>query len=99
MQLPATAAPAPRGARLRERLGALNAQLYARSVYRATATYAVACAGLIQLTDVLAHNLHLPDRTVFYMVLASLGGLPVTVAASWMFEVRRGRRRVDAPEQ
>lgn len=99
MPPPATAARPPRAARLLERLGALNAQLYARSVYRATATYAVACAGLIQLTDVLAHNLHLPDRTVFYMVLASVGGLPVTVAASWVFEVRRGRRRVDVPEE
>src|SRR3954467_1011617 len=92
MPPPATAARPPRAARLLERLGALHAQLYARSVYRATATYAVACAGLIQLTDVLAHNLHFPDRTVFYMVLGSIAGLPVTIATPWGFEVRRGRR-------
>jgi predicted ATPase len=101
MQPPAPAVRASRASRLGERLGALNAQLYARSVYRATATYFVACAGAIQLTDVLAHNLHFPRGTVFYMVAASVAGLPVTIAASWMFEVRRGRRAgapVPAPE-
>jgi predicted ATPase len=98
MQLSATAVRPSRTARLVDWLGALNAQLYARSVYRSVVAYAVACASLVQLVDVLAPAMGWPKKTVFYMVLASVGGLPFTVAASWVFEVRRGRRRPTEPE-
>ncbi|MFL5541397.1 MAG: ATP-binding protein [Longimicrobiaceae bacterium] len=94
----AAAAPPSRADRLLDRLSALNAQLHARSVYRALVAYAVACAGLIQFGDVLAKAVGGPADTTLYLVVAAVAGLPLTIAGSWVFEFRRGRRAATVAE-
>jgi predicted ATPase len=93
MHSPAVAEPESRLDRALEWLASLNEQLRARSVYRAVVAYLVACAAGIQLGAVLADALNLPDRTTFYLVIACVAGLPVTITVSWFYEFRRGRRR------
>jgi len=96
MQPTLSAVRAPRLQVIRGFLARLHAQLRVRSVYRTAAAYAVAAGSLIQLASSLASDLHLPRGTIGLLALASAVGLPLVLAGSWLFEVRRDRRALAA---
>lgn len=90
MQPTLFAVRAPRLQMIRGFFTRLHAQLRVRSVYRVTAAYVVAAGGAIQLASSLADDL--PGGTVRFLALGSAAGLPLVLAGSWLFEVRRDRR-------
>lgn len=62
-------------------------ELRRRKVLRVTAVYAVVAWGIIEVVDVVAPALHLPDWTLTLVVLLAALGLPVAIVLAWAFDV------------
>lgn len=96
MQPTLSAVRAPRLQVIRGFLARLHAQLRVRSVYPTAAAYVVAAGSVIQIASSLASDLQFPRGTIRLLALASAAGLPLVLAGSWLFEVRRDRRTLAA---
>ena len=73
--------------KLFHRLATLFRELRRRKVVSAVVAYAIAAAGVMQVADVVAPRLNLPDNTVSFVILLALVGLPVIAALAWLFDV------------
>jgi hypothetical protein len=91
------------------RINRLLDELNQRRVGRATTVYAIGLWLSLQLADIGAPLLGLPEWTMTLLVTLGLIGLPVVIALAWMFQVtRRGvmldldiprRRAIEPPGQ
>jgi adenylate cyclase len=61
-------------------------ELKRRRVYRAAAAYAVVAWILLQIGEVTFEPLHLPDRAMTALVIATIAGFPVALVISWFFD-------------
>ncbi len=76
----------------------LLGELRRRGVLGALAAYAVAAAGVLQLADIVVHNLDLPGWTVRALIWVAVLGFAATFAVSWFYDLtRRGFVRTQAP--
>lgn len=76
------------------------ADLKRRKVYRAAVVYVLLAAGIIELSDILAPVLGLPDRTLEFVFAAAVIGLPVVLILAWLFDLTPGGlERTAEPEQ
>ena len=80
------------------RLIVLLQELKRRKVWRSLLAYGVAAAGVVQVADVVAPRLGLPESTVSLVILLSLVGLPIVAVLAWVYDVvpEGSRRRVPA---
>jgi serine/threonine protein kinase len=73
-------------------------ELRRRGVLGALAAYAVAAAGVLQLADIVVHNLDLPGWTVRALIWVAVAGFVATFIVSWFYDLtRRGFVRTQAP--
>ncbi|HZR08726.1 MAG TPA: serine/threonine-protein kinase [Myxococcales bacterium] len=73
-------------------------ELRRRGVLGALAAYAVAAAGVLQLADIVVHNLDLPAWTVRGLIWVAVLGFAATFVVSWFYDLtRRGFVRTQAP--
>ena len=73
-------------------------ELRRRGVLGALAAYAVAAAGVLQLADIVAHNLDLPGWTVRALIWISVAGFVATFIVSWFYDLtRHGFVRTQSP--
>ena len=73
-------------------------ELRRRGVLGALAAYAVAAAGVLQLADIVVHNLDLPAWTVRALIWLAVLGFAATFAVSWFYDLtRRGFVRTQSP--
>ena len=73
-------------------------ELRRRGVLGALAAYAVAAAGVLQLADIVAHNLDLPGWTVRALIWVAVAGFVATFIVSWFYDLtRHGFVRTQAP--
>ena len=73
-------------------------ELRRRGVIGALAAYTVAAAGVLQLADIVAHNLDLPGWTVRALIWVSVAGFVATFIVSWFYDLtRHGFVRTQAP--
>lgn len=69
-----------------------------RGVVRVAVVYAVAAWLVMQVADVVAPALHLPQWTVTLVVFLSLLGFPLALVLAWLFDVTpEGLERTPAP--
>ena len=65
----------------------LFVELRRRKVFRVIAGYAVAAFIVLQLADILVPAFELSDHVVFYVLIATLVGLPIALALSWKYDL------------
>jgi len=75
------------------RLIPLLKELKRRKVVGALVAYTIAAAGVVQLADVVAPRMNLPESTVSVVILLSLLGLPLVTVLAWVYDVVPDRRR------
>lgn len=68
-------------------LSDLSAELVRRKVYPVVAAYAIIAWILLQIGEVTFEPLGLPDWSMTVLVLASIAGIPISVAMAWMFDI------------
>jgi len=64
-------------------------ELRRRGVLGALVAYAVAAAGVLQLADIVVHNLDLPGWTVRALIWAAVAGFFATFFVSWFYDLTR----------
>lgn len=69
----------------------LLAEMKRRRVFRASAAYGAAAFVFLQVVDLLAEGLGLPESLLTGSTIAALVGLPVVAALSWIFDISDGR--------
>jgi adenylate cyclase len=62
-------------------------QLRKRQVFKVGAAYAVGAWVIVQLTDVMHDDLHLPEGFTLYTGIVALIGLPIAIAVSWIYDL------------
>jgi serine/threonine-protein kinase len=73
--------------KLLHRLADLARELRRRKVVSAVLAYALAAAGVVQIADVVAPRMNIPERTVSVVILLALVGLPVVAALAWLYDI------------
>jgi adenylate cyclase len=73
-----------------ERIRTFVSELKRRRVVRVAVIYIVAAFGALQGADVLVPALYLPDRTMTLLVILAIAGLPLALAAAWVFDLAPG---------
>ena len=68
-------------------LAAFIGELKRRHVFNVAVFYVLVMAGLVGVAEATLDSLPLPDNTMNILVAVTLGGFPVTLALSWMFDV------------
>ena len=63
------------------------AELRRRHVFNVAVFYVLVTAGLLQFADPIMDSLPLPDNSMDILVALTLGGFPVILILSWMFDV------------
>ena len=64
-------------------------ELKRRRVIRVATLYVVAFWPIVQIVDIASPTLGLGDDVMRYLVFAFLGGLPVALVLSWIFDINR----------
>ena len=78
-------------------LAAFIGELKRRHVFNVAVFYVLVTAGLLGVAEATLESLPLPDSTMNILVAVTLGGFPVTLALSWMFDVSsRGIHRTES---
>ncbi len=54
---------------------------------RSAAAYSVGAWVIVQLTDVMHDDLHLPEGSTLYTGVVALIGLPIAIAVSWIYDL------------
>jgi len=87
--------------KLLHRLAVLFQELKRRKVVSVVVAYAIAAAGVMQVADVVAPRMNMPDNAVSLVILLALVGLPVVAALAWLYDVvpDPGGRRSAAPAE
>ena len=60
-----------------------------RKVMRALVVYSAAAFALLQFVDIAAPRLGLPDRTIDLVLWGMVLGLPIVLALSWFYDIRK----------
>src|SRR6185503_2975259 len=58
-----------------------------RKVIGAVVAYAIAAAGVMQVADVVAPRMNLPDATVTITIFIGIIGLPIVAVLSWFYNL------------
>ena len=58
-----------------------------RKVIGAVVAYAIASAGVMQVADVVAPRMNLPDATVTIIILVAMSGLPIVAVLAWFYDI------------
>ncbi len=78
-------------------LGAFIGELKRRHVFNVAVFYILVTAGLLGVAEATLDSLPLPDNSMDILVAVTLGGFPVTLVLSWMFDVSsKGIRRTES---
>ncbi len=78
-------------------LAAFIGELKRRHVFNVAVFYILVTAGLLGVAEATLDSLPLPDNSMQILVAVTLGGFPVTLALSWMFDVSsRGIHRTES---
>ena len=101
---PLRAEPGPSGGEILpaafENLPALQrflGELRRRHVYHVMVFYIVVAAGVLGVASDSIESLPVPENTQQILVALALGGFPVTLVISWMFDItRKGVRRTES---
>jgi adenylate cyclase len=62
-------------------------ELRRRQVFKVGAAYTVGAWVIVQLTDVMHDDLHLPEGSTLYTAILALIGLPIAIAVSWIYDL------------
>ena len=81
------ASPHRRGITTRAKILWLFQELRRRQVFKVGGAYAVGAWVIVQLTDIVAPDLHAPEGTVLFVLVVAVIGLPVAIALSWIYEL------------
>ena len=65
-------------------------ELKRRRVIRVATLYVLALWPIIQIVDILSPAIGLPATTMRYLLLIFIGGLPVALILSWLYDLNRG---------
>ncbi len=65
-------------------------ELKRRRVIRVATLYVLALWPIIQIVDILSPALGLPPITMRYLLLLFVGGLPVALILSWLYDLNKG---------
>lgn len=68
-------------------MGSFFTELKRRNVFKVAVAYAIVSWLLIQITDIVAPALHLPDWTLTFIVYLLIIGFPLALFLSWAFEL------------
>ena len=71
------------------RVRSLLSELRRRRVFRAAGLYVVAAFGALQGADILVPALHLPERTMTFLVVLAVALFPVAMGLAWAFDLTR----------
>ncbi|HEX6134624.1 MAG TPA: protein kinase, partial [Longimicrobiales bacterium] len=82
---PSAPAPAGDGSKL-ERMRRLLEELTRRKVVTVVVAYAAAAAGVMQVVDVIAPRMNLPDAAVSMVILLAAAGLPLAAMLAWLYD-------------
>ena len=78
-------------------LAAFVGELKRRHVFNVAVFYVLVTAGLLQFADPVLGSLPLPDNSMQILVAVTLGGFPVILVLSWMFDVSsKGIQRTES---
>jgi hypothetical protein len=66
-------------------------ELRRRRVYRVAVGYVIGASVIIGILDGVAEPLDISDGAQQLIIVLTLVGLPLTLAMSWMFDIRQGR--------
>jgi adenylate cyclase len=69
------------------RLPSLVSQLKERRVFRVAAAYLILAFGVLQVTDILAPALRLPDWTITLVLVFAAVGFVLAVVLAWVFDI------------
>ena len=69
------------------RVTAFSRELRRRRVIGTVIAYAIAAAGVMQVADVVAPRMNLPDSTVTIVIFIALLGLPIAAVLAWFYHV------------
>jgi adenylate cyclase len=62
-------------------------ELRRRHVFKVGGAYAVGAWVFVQLTAIVAPELHAPEGTVLFVIVLAVIGLPLAIALSWVYEL------------
>ncbi len=65
-------------------------ELKRRRVIRVATIYVLALWPIIQIIDILAPAIGLPNIALRYMLIVFIGGLPLALILSWLYDLNRG---------
>ncbi|HEX6559749.1 MAG TPA: hypothetical protein VF021_09815, partial [Longimicrobiales bacterium] len=74
-------------AKLLPRAVAFLRELKRRKVITVLVAYVVAAAGVLQVADLVAPRLNLPENTVKLVILLALVGVPIVIMLAWLFDI------------
>ena len=78
-------------------LAAFVGELKRRHVFNVAVFYVLVTAGLLQFAEPVLGSLPLPDNSMQILVAVTLGGFPVILVLSWMFDVSsKGIQRTES---
>ena len=78
-------------------LGAFIGELKRRHVFNVAVFYILVTAGLLGVAEATLDSLPLPDNSMDILVAVTLGGFPVTLVLSWMYDVSsKGIQRTES---
>ncbi len=62
-------------------------ELKRRKVFRVLAMYAATAFIIMEAGDIMLPRLGLPDWTVTFLIILLIGGFPITIILSWIFDI------------
>ena len=65
-------------------------ELKRRRVIRVATVYTIALWPIIQIVDILAPAIGLPNIALRYMLIVFVSGLPVVLILSWLYDLNKG---------
>ncbi|WOJ97330.1 hypothetical protein R0137_01875 [Congregibacter brevis] len=81
-------------------MSSIFSELKRRNVFRVAALYAAVSWGLLQITDVLAPAIALPEWVTGFVALLLIIGFPIAIIFAWAFELTpEGVKRTEAVDE
>ncbi len=78
-------------------LAAFIGELKRRHVFNVAVFYVLVAAGLLQFAEAVLDSLPLPDNSMQILVAVTLGGFPVILVLSWMYDISsKGIQRTES---
>jgi len=78
-------------------VGAFIGELRRRHVFKVAVYYTLLAAGIVGVAEATLDSLPLPDNSMDILVAVTLGGFPVILVLSWMFDIStKGIQRTES---